>query len=246
MAGDKWLSKQNVITMASMVVGVILAIGTVAIANPAGQRMLCGASGFFCEDVQPLELVATGEAMDFDAWCREVVAGLEALPELERPPGVGAVPSAADCATTLDSPEAERFTRPLDTLDAGARDYLTANLSFQHGAVREPLAFTIRTLCGYTAPGARSWTALPCTLTADLAAGNSLDYYRDAGPLPSGTVEAALTPNQLYFSQTWRLEINSLPTAAELPRGAYQVNLRIANDAESLKESSARFEFTVE
>jgi hypothetical protein len=246
MADDKWLTKANIINVGTMLVGTVLAIFGVAAASPAGQRILCSASGFFCQDVEPLDLVVTGEAIDFDAWCNEFVATLQALPELDRPPGVGAIPSAADCATTLDSEDATSFTRPLGVLAEGSNDYLALVLSFQHGAIREPVPFTVRTLCGYSAAGARQWTAIPCTLTTDLTVGNKLDYYTVTGPLPSAIVEAVLIPHQLYFSETWRLDLNNGPTAANLPRGSYQVNLRIATDAESVKEASARVEFVVD
>ena len=244
MAGDRWLSKTNIIALISAGVGLLAAMFGVAAANPAGQRVLCGLHPFFCDDVTPLQPVASVDAVDFDAWCRARIGELEALPEFERPPGVGPYPSAADCVGDLGAPEFGKFTRPLTSLRAGERAYLTANLTFQHARVRTPTAFTVRTLCGHAAPGAGSWTAIACKLDPNLQIG---DWPPVAiGARPPEAVQAELTPDQLYFSQTWRLALADQASTETLAPGAYQVNLHVAEDAESVGQVSVRFEFSVE
>jgi hypothetical protein len=240
----KWLTPANVIGMASAVVGVIGVVVGVAAANPAGQRVLCGLNEFFCEDVEPTEVIASGEAIDRDAWCSEFVATLNAMPENDRPPGVGAIPSSTDCTFSLDSPDAASFTTSLSTLGAASNASLTANLSFKHGPVRKPVPFNIQTLCGFQAPGARSWTAIACKLE-DLGALHDTFGFGDS-PTPTNTVQASLTQGQLYFSQTRRLIIGDEAARPGLASGAYEVNLNVATPPESLKQASPSFQFTVE
>lgn len=240
-----WLTPSNILTVIGIVVGAFVGMFGVAFANPTGQRILCNLNSFFCDDVKVSSASLTGDVFDFGAWCEEHVRQLEALPELDRPPGVSAFPSAADCRIDLGSdPDAAKFMSPLQVIPQSEDAVITVNLTLLHAEVLRPLPFSVAFRCGHLPPGATKQTLIPCEVQP-LQIGNLFQdtpASEDTGARP----RLRLDPTVTTFVHEWRLQIAGADHTGGLEPGVYSVSVDIAREGDAVQQTEAGFTFEVQ
>ncbi|MBI1340258.1 hypothetical protein GC169_08640 [bacterium] len=240
MSERTWITPANIISIAG--IGIAAAVG-VAVGNPSGQEFMCGVNEFFCADVEPVNVVAWGEAFDMDAWCLEhVYKPARAAEAAGEPPPPG---DWSECVSDLSLDTATAFTRPLDVVAEGSTLELSVNLSFEYDPIRDPKPFTIRLQCGHMPAGSSSWDVAPCRFTSTSRG------YGTSFP-PSDLVEAGefvragLEPSPSFvFASRWGLELAGYTDTYHLKPGRYRVTVKVADQPDRVARRDATFQFEV-
>ncbi|MDP3492964.1 MAG: hypothetical protein Q8R82_07605 [Hyphomonadaceae bacterium] len=245
----EWYNSQTIIRIGGILVGLVTILFA-GLALPFGQDFLCKSVGLSCPHVKVSDMQFGVSAIDFDAWCKDKLATIAAMPD--QPPGF--TNTQMDCALEFSASDPPGFSGQISGVKAVPGVVLVGHLQMKIPAQRTDIPMTVRAQCSRHDAAISMWVRVPCELSPP-----SYDFGNpygtpesfvaeepkpEAPELPEGAFVAVMSANSLDFIARYRLDMDG-KINAELPPGDYRVEIAIGGPGEAVEPERVQAEFNV-